>query len=183
MLADRHDAGEVGAGEVVRHLRAGAALAGAERLVTWELAAAREATAALAHADAAAHYEAALAARPGAEDRAEILVALGHARDRAGRREQARAAFAEAAELARAADDPGLFARAALGHGGTAVVIAAADPIAVGLLEEALASAPRPRPGDGRAAARPALRRALLRRPRPCPRARPARRRAGAAHG
>ena len=80
VLADRHDAGEVGAGEVVRHLRAGAALAGAERLVTWELAAAREATAALAHADAAAHYEAALAARPGAEDRAEILVALGHAR-------------------------------------------------------------------------------------------------------
>ena len=142
VLADRHDAGEVGAGEVVRHLRAGAALAGAERLVTWELAAAREATAALAHADAAAHYEAALAARPGAEDRAEILVALGHARDRAGRREQARAAFAEAAELARAADDPGLFARAALGHGGTAVVIAAADPTAVRLLEEALAAAP-----------------------------------------
>ena len=34
VLADRHDAGEVGAGEVVRHLRAGAALAGAERLVT-----------------------------------------------------------------------------------------------------------------------------------------------------
>ena len=48
----------------------------------------------------------------------------------------------QAAEIARAADDPGLFARAALGHGGTAVVIAAADPIAVGLLEEALASAP-----------------------------------------
>lgn len=38
----------MGAGEVVRHLRAAATLAGGERLATWELAAAREATAALA---------------------------------------------------------------------------------------------------------------------------------------
>ena len=82
------------------------ALAGGERLATWELAAAREAGAALAHADAAAHYEAALAgARQPDPERGELLLALGHAHDRAGRREQARAAFAEAAELARAADD------------------------------------------------------------------------------
>ena len=71
-----------------------------------------------------------------------MLLALGHAHDRAGRRGQARAAFAEAAELARAARDADLLARAALGHGGTAVVIAAADPTAVRLLEEALAAAP-----------------------------------------
>ena len=71
-----------------------------------------------------------------------MLLALGHAHDRAGRRGRARAAFAEAAELARAARDPDLLARAALGHGGMAVVIAAADPTAVRLLEEALAAAP-----------------------------------------
>ena len=144
VLAERHDAGDVGAGEVVRHLRAAEALASGDRLATWELAAAREATAALAHSEAAAHYEAALAVRSGAQDPecGEVLVALGHAHDRAGRRGQARAAFAEAAELARAVRDCDLLARAALGHGGTAVVIAAADPTAVRLLEEALAAAP-----------------------------------------
>ncbi|HSD77606.1 MAG TPA: AAA family ATPase, partial [Solirubrobacteraceae bacterium] len=143
VLAERHAAGEVGAGEVVRHLRAAGTLAGGERLATWELAAAREATAALAHAEAAAHYEAVLAARPGVADRerAEVLLALGHAHDRAGRRGRARAAFSEAAALARAARDGDLLARAALGHGGMAVVIAAADPAAVRLLEEALAAA------------------------------------------
>jgi predicted ATPase len=65
VLADRHGAGEAGAGEVVRHLRGAGALAGGERLASWELAAAREAAEALAHSDAAAHYEAALAARSG----------------------------------------------------------------------------------------------------------------------
>jgi hypothetical protein len=142
VLAEQHGIGQVGAGEVVRHLR-GAGLAGAERLARWELAAGREATAALAHADAAAHYEAALAARSGVQpQRDEILLALGHAHDRAGRRQEARAAFAEAAELARRARDPERLARAALGHGGMAVVIAAADPTAVRLLEEALAATP-----------------------------------------
>ena len=144
VLAQQHDAGEVGAGEVARHLRAAGPLATGDRLATWELAAAREATAALAHSDAAAHYEAALTVRSGAQDpeRGELLLALGHAHDRAGRRGQARAAFVEAAGLARAAREPGLLARAALGHGGTALVIAAADATAVGLLEEALAAAP-----------------------------------------
>jgi tetratricopeptide (TPR) repeat protein len=144
VLAERHDAGEAGAGDVARHLRAAGALSGAERLATWELAAAREAGAALAHSDAAAHYEAALAARSGVQDRerAELLCALGHAYDRAGRRADARAAFAEAAELARTAGDSDLLARAALGYGGTAVVIAAADPTAMRLLEQALAAAP-----------------------------------------
>jgi tetratricopeptide (TPR) repeat protein len=141
ILADRHD---VGAGEVVRHLRGAGALADGERVATWELAAAHEAGAALAHSDAAAHYEAALAVRSGAHDRerGEILLALGDARDRSGRRGEARAAFGEAAELARGLHDPDLLARAALGHGGMAVVIAAADPTAVCLLEEALGAAP-----------------------------------------
>jgi DNA-binding SARP family transcriptional activator len=142
VLADRHGAGEAGAGEVVRHLRGAGALTGADRLASWELAAAREAAAALAHSDAAAHYEAALALPVQPSERGEILLALGDAHDRAGRRGPARAAFAEAAALGRAARDPDLLARAALGHGGVALVIAAADPAVVRLLEEALAATP-----------------------------------------
>ena len=138
VLAARHDTGGAGAGEVAWHLRAAEPLAGAERLATWELAAAREATAALADADAAAHYEAALA---GGRD-AELLVALGGAHYRAGRRERARAVFREAADLASAAGDADLLTRAAVGYGEAAVVIAAADPAAVRLLEDALAGAP-----------------------------------------
>jgi DNA-binding SARP family transcriptional activator len=144
VLADRRHAGEVGAGEVVRHLRGAGALAGGEGLVTWELAAAREATAALAHSDAAGHYEAALSVPAGVQDaeRGEVLLALGRAHDRAGRRGQARAAFAEAAELAGAVRDSNLLARAALGHGGVALVIAAPDLETVRLLEAALAATP-----------------------------------------
>jgi DNA-binding SARP family transcriptional activator len=142
VLAERHDAGQAGAGEVVRHLRAAGVLAEPGRLASWELAAAGEATAALAHAEAAAHYAAALEIPSGVAGprRGEVLLALGSAHDRAGRREPARAAFAQAAELARAGSDLDLLARAALGHGGTAVVIAAADPASVHLLEEALAA-------------------------------------------
>ena len=139
----------------------------------WELAAAREATAALAHAEAAAHYEAALAARPGAADRAASSCSRWATPTTApGGADQARAAFAEAAELARAAGDPALLARAALGHGGTAVVIAAADPTAVGLLEEALAAAPA---GDPATSARLLARLSVelyYADPGPCPRAR-----------
>jgi DNA-binding SARP family transcriptional activator len=142
VLADRHGAGEAGAGEVVRHLRGAGALEAAERLADWELAAAREAAAAFAHSDAAAHYEAALAAPVPESERGEILLALGDAHDRAGRLGPSRAAFAEAAELARAAGDSDLLARAALGRGGVGVVIAAADEAVVRLLEEALAATP-----------------------------------------
>ncbi len=142
-LARRHAAGEgATAGEVAGHLRAAAPLAPAGTLADWELAAAREARSALAHAEAAAHFEAALAARPAAADRAELLLELGDARDRAGSREPARAAFAEAAELARARGDARLLARAGLGFGGLAVVIAAPDAQVTRLLEEALAGLP-----------------------------------------
>jgi DNA-binding SARP family transcriptional activator/tetratricopeptide (TPR) repeat protein len=141
-LAERHAAGEVGAGEVVRHLRGAGPLADGDQVASWELVAAREATAALAHAEAAAHYEAALALRAQDPARGELLRALGDAHDRAGRRERARAAFAAAAASARAAHDPALLAQAALGHGGIPVVIAAADRETVQLLEEALAATP-----------------------------------------
>ncbi len=142
-LADALEASGVArAGVVASHLEAAGPLAPGERVSHWSLAAAREATEALAHEDAATHLSTALAARQHAPDRPELLIALGNAHDRAGAREAARASFAEAATLARAARDPALLARASLGFGGLAVVVAAPDQELMSLLEEALAAAP-----------------------------------------
>lgn len=157
LLVERHVDGSGGAGEVARRLRDAGALADGELVARWELAAAREATAALAHTDAAAHYEAALTELvPGPHRaRGEVLLDLGRAEDRAGRRDRARAAFAEAAVVARALPDAGLLAEAALGHGGMALVLAAADPSTVGLLEESLvATGDADRPTSARLLAR-----------------------------
>ena len=142
-LADALEASGVArAGVVASHLQAAGPLAPAERLSHWSLAAARQDTETLAHADAATHLAAALAVQPPAPDRAELLIALGDAHDRAGARGAARASFAEAAILARAAGDATLLARASLGFGGLAVVVAAPDPELTRLLKEALAAAP-----------------------------------------
>jgi DNA-binding SARP family transcriptional activator/tetratricopeptide (TPR) repeat protein len=129
-------------GLIASHLQAAGPLAPADRVVRWSKAAADEATDALAHADAAAHLAAALAAGPPARDRRELLVARGHAHDRAGERDAARASFAEAAALARAAGDAALLSRASLGFAGLAVVVAAPDPELMRLLEEALEATP-----------------------------------------
>ena len=142
-LADALEAsGSAGPGLVASHVQAAGPLAPAERVIRWSKAAAREAGDALAHADAAAHLEAALAAGPQARDRRELLVALGHAHDRAGQREAARASFAEAAALARTAGDAALLSRASLGFAGLAVVVASPDPELTRLLEEALEATP-----------------------------------------
>ena len=142
-LADAfEESGDPSPGVVASHLQAAGPLAPAERVVRWSVAAAREAGDALAHSDAAAHLAAALRAGPPAADRPKLLVALGHAHDRAGEREAARASFAEAAALARAAGDAALLARASLGFPGLAVVVAAPDTELVRLLEEALESTP-----------------------------------------
>ena len=141
------------AGEIAKHVRAAGTCAPAERRVAAELAAARQAEAALAYADAAGHYEAALGAgaaarRAGdaadgpAAGRAQLLLALGAAHDRAGNRAAAQAAFGEVVELARTARDPLLLARAALGRGGVGVLVAATDPAITRPLEEALALLP-----------------------------------------
>jgi DNA-binding SARP family transcriptional activator/tetratricopeptide (TPR) repeat protein len=142
-LADALEAsGTAGPGLVASHVQAAGPLAPADRVIRWSKAAAREAGDALAHADAAAHLEAALAAGPPARDRRELLVALGHARDRAGQRDAARASFAEAAALARTAGDAALLSRASLGFAGLAVVVASPDPELTRLLEEALEATP-----------------------------------------
>jgi DNA-binding SARP family transcriptional activator len=142
-LADAFEAtGESSPGLVASHLQAAGPMAPPDRVVRWSLAAAREATEALAHSDAAAHLAAALAAGPSARERPELLVALGHAHDRAGEREAARASFAEAAALARTAGDSALLARASLGFAGLAVVVAAPDTELTRLLEAALEATP-----------------------------------------
>jgi hypothetical protein len=71
---------------------------------------------------------------------AEVLVALGEARLRAGEAERARAIFGEAAGLARDASRDDLLARAALGAAGLGVTIVSVDEPLVALLEEALAA-------------------------------------------
>lgn len=100
----------------------------------------------LAYEEAAAHYESALAdVAPGADDtrRCSILVALGAARRAAEAPEAARAAYLEAAELARHRGDAKTLARAALGLFGRAthgVSTWVGGDERVELLEEALAA-------------------------------------------
>jgi tetratricopeptide (TPR) repeat protein len=146
-LADALEAsGDSSAGVVAAHVQAARPLAPPDRVVRWSVAAAHEATAALAHSDAAAHLAAALAADPPTRDRPELLIALGHAYDRAGERDAARASFAEAAALARARRDAALLSKASLGFAGLAVVVAAPDPELTELLEEALEATPAQEP-------------------------------------
>ena len=142
------ESGRPRAGEIAKHVRAAGPLAPPERLVAAELTAAREAQEMLSYADAAAHYEAALAAlesrgQQEVHSRAEILLALGAARDRAGARAKAREAFATVVGIARDTRDPVLLARAALGHGGVGVLVAAPDASVTQTLEEALDRLPR----------------------------------------
>jgi hypothetical protein len=124
--------------EIAHHRLEAAAASGGAVAADAALAAASQAMRALAYEDAAALCERALAALEDGEHarRAELLLALGEARLRAG--EPARDAFAEAAALARTLAEPELLARAALGFSGLGVTIIAVDDDAVALLEEAL---------------------------------------------
>ena len=121
------------------------ALAGAatdpEPALAYALDAARQAVERLAWEDAVALLERAegLARRRAAPARlAEILVALGDARLRAGESGPARLVFEEAARLVREEPRDELFARAALGAAGFGVTIVPVDEPLVALLEEAL---------------------------------------------
>lgn len=130
------------AGELVRHLRAAGSLVDPDRLAHSELGAADEASAGAAPHDAAEYYAAAVTKLPLDPGHVEVLLALGHARDRAGERDEARAAFERAFELAKEHGNATAQARAALGHGGIGVMIAAPDPTTVGMLEAALDALP-----------------------------------------
>jgi DNA-binding SARP family transcriptional activator/tetratricopeptide (TPR) repeat protein len=123
------------------HHALAAARADPEPALEYALDAARQAVERLAWEDAVELLERAEArARDGAapERLAEVLVALGDARLRAGEADRARGEFEEAARFAREEARDDLLARAALGAAGLGVTIVAVDEPLVGLLEEAL---------------------------------------------
>ena len=139
---------------LAHHALAGAPGPGAR--AGYALDAARQAVERLAWEDAVellARAEALARSRAATERLAEVLVALGDARLRAGETDRARIAFEEAARLARAEPRDDLFARAALGAAGLGVTIVAVDEPLVALLEEALVASNR----TGRAAGATAL--------------------------
>ncbi len=129
--------------ELTRHFGA----AGPEesgRAVAYAVRAAEQATGRLAYEEAAGFLEGALAAHErDDEQRARLLHDLATAHWRLGRRDAARETFDRAAEGARRAGAVELFARAALGHSGSAWEwFGDEDPASAHLLEEALALLP-----------------------------------------
>lgn len=129
-------------GALSQHFFCARSVGEAERAVAYSLRAAERATALLAFEEAAELYERALAAMEAAADgsavRCDALLALGEARSDAGRRADARDAFARASVLARTLEPPDRLARAALGFAGRGHgLTGAVDAEAVALLEEA----------------------------------------------
>ena len=119
--------------EIAHHLSE----AGDARAARYLQRAAEHALAMLAYEEAADLFARALEV---ADEPEPLLLARGGALLRAGEPEAARACFADVAARARAAGDPVLLARAALGHGGLTVTIIDVDTGTVALLEEALAA-------------------------------------------
>src|SRR6185503_10729614 len=100
---------------------------------------------------AAEHYRVAIALQAVAESgvsrpRCQLLLALGDACVRAGDTPRARAAFLDAAALARRELDPAALAHAALGMGGVVVTPGVVDHQLVQLLQEALEGVPKSKP-------------------------------------
>ena len=102
--------------DLAHHFAAAAPVGGAARGVEYNVLAARAADGALAFDEAAERLRVALELGIGdAARRAEILLELGAVRHRAGRAQDALAAYAEAAGVARELGDATLLARAAIG--------------------------------------------------------------------
>jgi DNA-binding SARP family transcriptional activator len=105
---------------LAHHFTQAASAAEADKAIGYAVQAAADATAVLAHEEAAAHYFRALEVlrrhHPAAEERRlELLLLLGEAGVRAGERERVRAVFFEAAALAEKLGDYERLARAAIG--------------------------------------------------------------------
>lgn len=125
--------------ELAHHFAAAAPVDGPRRAVEYSLLAGRAALAALAFDEAGAHFSAAL--ELGIEDlprRAEAQLELGMTRSRAGRSDDAIAAFRAAAQAARDLGDSEMLARAAIGLEDACWPPGITDEGAVELLEEAL---------------------------------------------
>jgi tetratricopeptide (TPR) repeat protein len=153
VLAGRYRAGLAGPAAAARHLLAAAEVGGQARpAVEFARLAAADAVRRSGYEDAARLLSAALALAGPDDDRGELLCALGEAALAAGDRDPARAAYAEATELARRTGRPELLAAAALGvtggQGGFEIDLR--DPDRVAVLTEALAAQPE---GDSRARA------------------------------
>ena len=117
----------------------------AARAVQMATLAGRRSLEMLAWENAAGLFERALAAldlaeRPGsAQQRCELLLAVGEARMAASDVPAARTAYQQAGELARRTGSPEVLAQAGLGLG-LEITSGIVDPVQVGLLEEALAA-------------------------------------------
>jgi AAA ATPase domain len=155
LLARRYRAGTAGPAAVARHLLAAAELGGeAGPAVEFARLAASDAVRRAGYEDAVRLLSAALACADSGSDRGELLCALGEAALAAGDPDRARAAYTEAAELARRTSRAELLAAAALGvtggQGGFEIDLR--DPDRVAVLTEALDAQP-----DDDATARVAL--------------------------
>ncbi len=136
------DAVERRLSELAHHYLAAAPLAGMDKAIDYATRAGQRALGAMAYEEAAEHFHRALGALGlvAADDprRGGLLLALGDARVRAGDTAGSRAAFLEAAELARASGDARALGQAALG-----LVVWGLSPTTddegIALLDEALA--------------------------------------------
>jgi DNA-binding SARP family transcriptional activator len=148
---DPSQMGPGGAAELAHHLHAAIAdRAGALWAMQASVAAGDQAMSQYAYEDACAHYDRALGVvgQAGARDRerCHILLARGAALKRCGDGPAARAAFEQAAEIARTIGDGRRLASAALGFGGREHVPMSSgrsDPGLIRLIEEALLQLPQ----------------------------------------
>jgi tetratricopeptide (TPR) repeat protein len=124
--------------DIAYHFCAGAADGDAEDAAAYSSRAARQAAALGAYDDAVRHAFQAVralercdedAAAPGTRDRqrCELLLALGDALNAAGDRDRARETFQRVADLARQLETPDAFAQAALGFGGSTLMVEPAN--------------------------------------------------------
>jgi nucleoside-triphosphatase THEP1/tetratricopeptide (TPR) repeat protein len=153
LLAGRCRAGAIGPAAAARHLLAAAEVGGeAGPALEFARLAAADAVRRLGYEDAVRLLSAALALAGPDGDRGELLCALGEAALATGDWDRARAAYAEATELARRAGRAELLAAAALGVAGGrgGFEIDLRDPDRVAVLTEALQAQPE---GDSRARA------------------------------
>jgi DNA-binding CsgD family transcriptional regulator/tetratricopeptide (TPR) repeat protein len=124
--------------DLAHHFEAAAPFGGRARGVRYNVQAARVAAAGLDFGEAAERLRVALELGPESPaERAELLLELGTARNRAGRAVDALAAFAEAAEIATGLGDAELLARAAIGYEDACWRPVITDELAVELLERA----------------------------------------------
>jgi DNA-binding CsgD family transcriptional regulator/tetratricopeptide (TPR) repeat protein len=127
--------------DLAHHFAAAAPFGGAERGIEYNFRAARAATAALAFDEATARLRTALELGiESAAERAEVLLELGNASQRAGKAPNALEAFRATADIARELGDGELLARAAIGYEDACWRPGMTDQGAAELLEEAAAA-------------------------------------------